>query len=158
VLRDCHRHGLETRWTIATGVELWSLAVLLLLVLRASSRLVEHFHERHYQPAVDRSAGMRRRVDDRPLAWWAVKRVSQYSGRINLWLAGGFGVPCALYTVAGPLWPGWLSKGVFVLCDGAGGIPAEATFTALRPTGRAPWGASTRSSSERWRWPSAASP
>jgi len=131
VVRDCHRHGLEATWPVAAGVELWSLAVLALLAVRASSRLLGHFHDRHYLPAVDRSAGARRRVDDRPLAWWAVKRVSQYSGRINLWLAGGFGVLYALYTVAGPLWPDWLGKGVFVLCDGVGGIPAVTTGLVL---------------------------
>jgi len=131
VVRDCHRHGSEM-WDVAAGVELWSLAVLAILALRASGRLLEHFHERHYQPAVDRSAGARPRVDDqRPLAWWARKRVSHYSGRINLWLAGGFGVLYALYTLAGPHWPDWLGRGVFELCDKTGGIPAVATALVL---------------------------
>jgi hypothetical protein len=131
VLRDCHLHGMEAMWTVALGVELWSLAVLALLAVRAAGRLVGHFHERHYQPAIDRSGRPRRRVDDRPLAWWAVKRVSQYSGRINLWLAGGFGVLYALYVLAGASWPNWLGKGVFVLCDNSGGIPAVTTGLVL---------------------------
>jgi hypothetical protein len=131
VIRDCHVKGLDSTWGAAGAVELWSLALAALLVVRAGSRLLEHFHERHYQPAVDRSGSARRRVDDRPLAWWAVRRVSQYSGRINLWLAGGFGVLYALYTVAGPHWPDWLGKGVFVLCDRSGGIPAVATGLVL---------------------------
>jgi hypothetical protein len=106
------------------GVALVALALATLLGGRAASRLMGHFHERHYQPSVDRWAGARRRVDDRPLAWWAVKRVSQYSGRVNVWLATGFGLTYALYVVTGPRWPAWLGKGVFVLCDEHGGIPA----------------------------------
>jgi hypothetical protein len=131
VLRDCQRDGLEDMWPVAGWVELGALAALALLVLRASGRLRGHFHERHYQPAADRSAARRRGVGERPLAWWAVKRVSQYSGRINLWLAGGFGVLYALYTVAGPRWPDWLGSGVFRLCDQTGGIPALATALVL---------------------------
>jgi hypothetical protein len=131
VVRDCHRRG-SAMWDVAAAVELGSLAVLALLAVRASSRLLGHFHERHYQPAVDRSAGARPRVDDdRPLAWWARKRVSHYSGRINLWLAGGFGVLYALYTLAGPHWPDWLGKSVFELCDKTGGISAVATALVL---------------------------
>ena len=101
------------------------------MAVRASGRLMGHFHERHYQPAVDRSASVRARVGDRPLAWWAVRRVAQYSGRINLWLAGGFGVLYALYVVAGPRWPDWLGRGVFVLCDEAGGVAALTTGLVL---------------------------
>jgi hypothetical protein len=130
VIRNCHLEGSEM-WDVAARVELWTLALLALLAARASSRLLGHFHERHYQPAVDRSGRRRRRVGDRPLAWWAVKRVSQYSGRINLWLAGGFGVLYALYTVAGPHWPDWLGSSVFHLCDRAGGIPAVAAGLVL---------------------------
>jgi hypothetical protein len=131
VARNCHRDGFAEMGPTAAGFELASLALLAVLGVRAASRLMGHFHERHYQPAVDRSAGKWRRVGDRPLAWWAVKRVSHYSGRINLWLAGGFGVLYALYTVAGPRWPDWLGKTVFVLCDQTGGIPAVATGLVL---------------------------
>jgi len=131
VMRDCHRHGMEATWRTAVGLEVWSLALVALLVMRASGRLVGHFQERHYQPAVDRRAGARPRVGDRPLAWWAIQRVSQYSGRVNLWLAGGFGVLYALYTVAGSHWPGWLGRGVFQLCDHSGGIPGVATALVL---------------------------
>jgi hypothetical protein len=131
VLRDCHRLGMGKVWRLIAGVELLSLALLLLLALRAACRLLGHFHERHYQPAVDRSARPRPPVGERPLAWWAVKRVSHYSGRINLWLAGGFGVLYALYTVAGPSWPDWLGSSIFQLCDREGGIPALATGLVL---------------------------
>ena len=69
-----------------------ALAVVVLLLARAACRLQGHFHERHYEPVRDVTGERRREVGDRPLRWWAVKRVSEYSGRINLWLAGGFGV------------------------------------------------------------------
>jgi hypothetical protein len=70
-------------------------------------------------------------VGDRPLAWWAVRRVMEYSGRVNLWLAGGFGVVYAAYTVAGDHWPVWLGRLVFQLVESAGGIPALATGLTL---------------------------
>jgi hypothetical protein len=102
-----------------------TLAVVLLM-WRAGCRLHGHFHERHYLPAVDRSRGRRAPVGDRPLSWWAVKRVSEYAGRVNLWLACGFGAMYALYTLAGPLWPPYLGKRVFEIFDGLGGIAAVA--------------------------------
>jgi hypothetical protein len=131
VVRDCHRLGMGKMCAVAAGLELGSLALLALLTARAAGRLPGHFHERHYQPALERSARPRAPINDRPLAWWAVRRVSQYSGRINLWLAGGFGVLYALYTVAGPHWPEWLGSGVFRLCDREGGIPMLATGLVL---------------------------
>jgi hypothetical protein len=107
------------------------LIVLLLWLLRAAFRLQGHFRERHYQPIKDVSQEMRPSVGNRPLSWWAVKRVAEYSGRINLYLAGGFGLLYAAYTVAGPYWPAWLGKRVFELCDGAGGIAGISTGLVL---------------------------
>src|SRR5262249_23046956 len=74
------------------GLEIGASVVLVLLLIRTASRLKGHFHERHYEPAIDPRAGKRGQVGDRPLSWWAVKRVTEYAGRANLWLAGGFGV------------------------------------------------------------------
>src|SRR5205807_3156786 len=66
--------------------------------------------------------------DDRPLSWWAVRRVSEYSGRVNLWLAGSFGCLFAIYTVAGDHWPSWLGRQVFVIFEQKmGGVPGLAT-------------------------------
>jgi hypothetical protein len=61
------------------------------------------------------------------LAWWAVRRVTEYSGRVNLWLAGGFGAIYAAYTVAQAWWPSWLGQQVFQMFNQAGGIAAVAT-------------------------------
>ena len=93
----------------------------------AASRLQGHFRDRHYSPAQDVSGQHRKAVGDRPLSWWAVKRVSEYSGRVNLWLAGGFAVLYAAYTVAGEAWPSWLGRQVFVTFDQMGGVPTLAT-------------------------------
>lgn len=125
------QYWLENHAGIATErtafLELAALLVLALLLGRAALRLQGHFHDRHYQPVRDVAAERRPRVGERPLSWWAVKRVSEYSGRINLWLAGGFGVLYALYLVAGPHWPPWLGQRVFQLCDGVGGVAGLTT-------------------------------
>jgi hypothetical protein len=111
-------------WTV--GLEVAALAALVLLGARGAWRMQGHFQDRHYRPVVDRSGRRRPAVGNRPLSWWAVRRVSEYSGRINIWLAGGFGLLYALYTVAGPHWPAWLGRQVFEMADAAGGIPALA--------------------------------
>jgi hypothetical protein len=110
----------------ALGVEIAALVGVGLLGARASWRLQAHFHELNYQPAFPRTERRRAQIADRPLAWWAVRRVSRYSGRINLWLAGGFGVLYALYTIAGDDWPAWLGRRVFLVCDNVGGLPSLA--------------------------------
>jgi hypothetical protein len=55
----------------------------------------------------------------------------EYSGRVNLWLAGGFGILYAAYTVAGDHWPPWLGRLVFRLVEDMGGIPALAAGLAV---------------------------
>jgi hypothetical protein len=109
------------------GLQAMSLVVLALLLARAAWRLQGHFHERHYHPVRDVSGQKRPPVGDRPLSWWAVRRVAEYSGRINLWLAGGFGSLYALYILAGAHWPPWLGQRVFQVCDDLGGVAALTT-------------------------------
>lgn len=109
------------------GLEMAALLLIGGLLARGSGRLKGHFHDRHYRPARDRSERGRDPVGDRPLSWWAVKRVTEYSGRVNLWLAGGFGVLYAAYTATGPAWPPWLGRQVFVIAEQMlGGIPVLA--------------------------------
>ncbi len=124
-------HDFAAAWERLVGLQLFASAVVGLLAWRAARRLQAHFHELHYQPARDVANERRPSVGDVPLTWWAVKRVSRYSGRINLWLAGGFGILYALYTVAQPYWPPWLGKRVFEMCDGAGGIAGLTTCLVL---------------------------
>jgi hypothetical protein len=116
------RNDIVLGWERMLGVELAALACVGLLLWRASTRLLGHFHERHYDPVRDVSGQRRPAVGDHPLSWWAVKRVSEYSGRINLWLAGGFCGLYALYMVAGEHWPAWMGRRIFQWCDDAGGV------------------------------------
>ncbi len=106
------------------GLEVLALIGVGLLLWRGSVRLQPHFHERHYEPVRDVRGKKRAPVGDQPLAWWAVKRVTEYSGRINLYLAGGFCSLYALYIVMGESWPNWLGRIVFLMCDHAGGVGA----------------------------------
>jgi hypothetical protein len=126
VLRDVLRDSPEVvlgRFLLLEGV---GLALATLLVWRSACRLQDHFRDRHYMPILAVKDRRRGAVGERPLAWWAVKRVSEYSGRVNLWLAGGFAVLYAAYTVAGDAWPPWLGTQVFVTFDQLGGVPAMA--------------------------------
>jgi hypothetical protein len=113
-------------WSVTTGL---FLAVALLT--RAALRLHQHFQDEHYRPILRVDDARRTPVGDRPLTWWAVQRVSRYSGRINLWLAGGFGLLYGVYTVAEPHWPVWLGRQVFVVFENLGGIPMVATALVL---------------------------
>jgi hypothetical protein len=118
-------------WEAMIGLQVAALLLVLGLLVRAAWRLQGHFHEWHYQPVADVSGAQRPPLGEQPLRWWAVKRVSRYSGRINLWLAGGFGLLYALYLVAGPSWPAWLGRRVFEMCDGAGGVAGLTTALVL---------------------------
>lgn len=131
VLQCWFDNGVLPAWERGAGLEAFGLATAGLLLLRGAGRLQRHFHELHYQPALIRSRRARPAVGDRPLTWWAVKRVTRYSGRINLWLAGGFGLLYALYTAAGPNWPPWLGQRVFQIFDQMGGIPGVTTGLVL---------------------------
>jgi hypothetical protein len=113
-------------WVLSMG----AVAALLLLI-RCAFRLQGHFHDLHYRPIALHEQDRREPVSESPLTWWAVKRVSRYAGRINVWLAGGFGILYAAYTVAGPAWPDWLGRVVFEMVDRVGGLPMLATALTL---------------------------
>src|SRR5262245_26852330 len=98
-----------------------------ILFLRAMCRLKGHFHDRHYRPIDSTRLAQTERIGERPLSWWAVRRVMEYSGRVNIWLAGGFGVLYAAYLVAGDHWPVWMGRAVFVIFERMGGAPALIT-------------------------------
>ena len=119
--------GVEVVWEKAAWLEAGALAATALLLVRGARRLERHFHELHYHPIALRPGAARPPVGDRPLSWWAVRRVTRYSGRINLWLAGGFGLLYALYTAAGPHWPAWMGQRVFQIFDQMGGVAGLAT-------------------------------
>lgn len=112
-------------------VEWLGVGLAVVLLARAALRLQGHFQDWHYRPVLAVNDRLRPAVGDRPLAWWAVKRVSRYSGRINLWLAGGFGTLFACYTVFENVWPSWLGRQVFVTFENLGGIPMLTTALVL---------------------------
>lgn len=101
--------------TIAGGL------LLLLTLLRAAFRLKGHYHDRHYTPISSARASQAERIGDKPLSWWAVRRVMEFGGRINLWLAGGFSTLFAVYVVAGDDWPAWMGRLVFQIFEQWGG-------------------------------------
>jgi hypothetical protein len=131
VLRHWLENDCEAAWERVAGMQAAASLLLILLLVRAASRLQGHFHELHYQPVASAAESGRQRVGDRPLRWWAVRRVSRYSGAINLYLAGGFGLLYAFYTVAGPYWPGWMGQRVFQICDATCGLAGLATGLVL---------------------------
>jgi hypothetical protein len=104
-----------------------ALLVAGLLFLRGMSRLKGHFHDRHYRPIDSQRAAQTEHIGERPLSWWAVRRVMEYSGRVNIWLAGGFGIVYAAYLLAGDQWPPWMGHAVFQIFDRLGGAPLLVT-------------------------------
>ncbi len=131
ILRYWLENDCLAAWERVAGMQIAATLVLILLLARAAGRLQGHFHELHYQPIARVGNADWPRVGDRPLRWWALQRVSRYSGAINLYLAGGFGLLYAFYTVAGPYWPSWLGQRVFQICDATCGLAGLATGLVL---------------------------
>jgi hypothetical protein len=73
-------------------------------------------------------------IGDAPLRWWAVRRVMEYSGRVNLWLAGGFCLVYAAYIAAGDNWPSWMGRLVFEMVEGWGGPATVGLAMAVMAT------------------------
>lgn len=109
-------------WVTLAGAGLFAAAAA-----RAAFRMKGHFHDRHYKPLTADRAAQTEAIGDRPLSWWAVRRVMEYSGRVNVYLAGGFAVLYAAYVVAGDHWPAWMGRLVFQLFDRWGGPATVAT-------------------------------
>lgn len=113
------------------SVALFGVALAIVFTVRSAWRLKGHFHDRHYRPLVDVTPTSPLGSSDAPLTWWAVHRVMEYSGRLNLYLAGGFGAVYAAYLLAGPRWPDCLGQMVFVIVEQAGGVAAVTTGLVL---------------------------
>lgn len=108
-----------------------SIALVLVLLARGAFRLKAHFHDLHYRPIAARCEDQSRFIGNRPLAWWSVRRVMKYSGRMNMWLAGGFGLLYASYIVLADVWPVWMGRMVFEIFEKMGGVPAISTGLAV---------------------------
>ena len=133
VIRNWFAHGRVTQevWTSFLEVNLAGVVLVTLLGVRAACRLKGHFHDRHYRPISSERAAQTEKIGDRPLSWWAVRRVMEYSGRVNVWLAGGFSVLYAAFIVAGDDWPSWMGRLVFQIFETWGGVPVVATAMAV---------------------------
>jgi hypothetical protein len=107
---------------------------VLLCVVRGAFRLKGHFHDRHYKPITTARAAQTESIGERPLSWWAVRRVMEFSGRSNLYLAGGFSVLYAAYLIAGDAWPPWMGRLVFQIFESWGGAPMVATAMVVMAT------------------------
>jgi hypothetical protein len=94
---------------------------------RAAARLVGHFHDRHFRPLSEVNDAGRGQMGDRPLSWWAVRRVMEYSGQVNIWLAGGAALGYSAYILFKDSWPPWLGTSSFQLFEEWGGLGALAT-------------------------------
>jgi hypothetical protein len=114
-------------WDRVLNLHLFGAGLLVLVGVRGAFRLRGHFQDRHYRPLSTNRESQLERIGDRPLSWWAVRRVMEYSGRVNLWLACGFALVYAAFLVAGDAWPPGMGKLVFVLFDSWGGPPMVAT-------------------------------
>lgn len=102
-----------------------------LAVARAASRLQGHFHDLQYTPQADGRPSEIAFIADRPLSWWAVRRVKKYAGRVNLWLAVGVAGLYAARIVAGDSWPVGLGNLVFVIFEQWGGPAGMATMLVV---------------------------
>lgn len=112
-------------------VETAALVFAVLFLVRAAFRLKEHYIERHYSPVADVAGKERGTIAERPLAWYAVRRVSEYPGRINLWLAAGTACIYAAYLVGGAYWPAWMGRKLFAAFELLGGVSGMTTVLVV---------------------------
>jgi hypothetical protein len=119
--------GPAAAWPLFVRVNVLAGLLALAFALRAAFRLKGHFHDEHYRPIESGRADQSHRIGTRPLSWWAVKRVMKYSGRVNVWLAGGFCFLYSAFIIAGNHWPAWMGRLVFQIFDAWGGAPVVAT-------------------------------
>jgi hypothetical protein len=120
--------GLLTRALTVQGI---GIVAVLMMVVRAAFRLKGHYVERHYRLLTDERVKRCRGVGEHPLSWWAVLRVSEYPGRINLWLALSFSGLYATFLLIEDHWPTWLGTNLFRVFELLGGIPGFVTVLTL---------------------------
>jgi hypothetical protein len=125
------RQGPGTVWPLFVEVNLIAAMLAVLLGVRAAFRLKGHFHDRHYRPVESGRVDQSEYIGERPLSWWAVRRVMEYSGRVNVWLAGGFCFLYSAFIIAGDHWPPWMGRLVFQIFESFGGAPVVATVMCV---------------------------
>lgn len=118
-------------WSDTIYVQSLAAAFVIFAVLRSAFRLKGHYIDQNYRPAEDVKGKNRGTIGDHPLSWWAVQRVNQYPGRVNLYLAIGVSILYASYLVAGNHWPSWMGTGVFKVFERAGGVAGLTSVLVL---------------------------
>src|SRR5262249_25011129 len=80
VIRLTMEQGPQWVWPKFVRLETFGGILFLLLLVRGAWRLRGHFQDEHYRLISLKEKTKRPEVGDSPLAWWAVKRVTKYSG------------------------------------------------------------------------------
>lgn len=112
-------------------VTLIALVLVVLMLFRSAHRLHPHYVERHYRPVADTGKGRRGVIGTAPLSWWAVRRVHQYAGRVNLYLAAGAALLYAAYLLLENEWPAWMGRQIFLVFEQNGGVATVSTLLIL---------------------------
>lgn len=121
-------HEYWRSWVVVHGL---ALLLLALVIARAAFRLKPHAMERHERKPREARQRLDRQFETSPLTWWAVRRVREYSGQINVYLALGTAVLQGSHLLLGPLWPSWLGSDIFLVFDRLGGVPGLVTGMVL---------------------------
>jgi hypothetical protein len=123
--------GDPTGWLSLVAIDAIGVGLVGLLLIRSAARLEPHYVDRHYKPISEKALGNRGLIGDEPLSWWAVRRVGEYAGRVNLYLAGGTAVLYAAYLVLGTYWPSWLGQRIFLVFEQNGGVATMSTVLII---------------------------
>ena len=123
--------GDPSAWTSVWVTTLGGIVALSFMLMRSAYRLKDHYTDRHYRPVLDDGRRNRGTIGDEPLTWWAVRRVHEYAGRVNLYLAGGTAVIYATYLIMGPHWPTWMGSQIFEIFEQNGGVASITTILVL---------------------------
>lgn len=108
-----------------------AMMAIVAFVARSAGRLKSHYIEIHYLPKSLNRERRRPLIGEAPLTWWAVRRVQQYSGQINVILALGAATLEASYVLLGEHWPSWMGRDVFLVFDQMGGVAGLVTGMVL---------------------------
>ncbi len=118
-------------WFSLVAIDVLGVGLVMALLMRSAARLEPHYVDRHYKPIGESAVGKRGSIGDEPLSWWAVRRVGEYAGRVNLYLAGGTAVLYAAYLLLGPYWPTWLGQRIFWVFEQNGGVATMTTILII---------------------------
>ncbi|HEY1067213.1 MAG TPA: hypothetical protein VGE52_13925 [Pirellulales bacterium] len=97
----------EDLWARVLGVSVFLLSLCALGAARLVWRLRGHYLEENYGSHYDKKE-FNKPIADEPLAWWTVRRVSRFKGRVNIYLGWGTVLLYSGWLLLGNAWPDWL--------------------------------------------------